>query len=134
MKRLVILSLGTIVLLLIVVFLFFLQPKKDQPVLVITPTPTAKPNTRPKEAFEEERAFQRVTHPDVFLANNTPYETNIFRITYQFTSSPTDHFFFVVDWKIQNEDIGKVQLNEWLASLGLSLEQIATLDIRYTPH
>ena len=85
------------------------------------------PDTMPEGAAEAERLFQRENHPDVYLANFTPYDSGSFSVQSEFLSD-TNLFRFTV---IQKTSAAKDDFTNWLKSLQLSDQQIGTLDISY---
>lgn len=89
----------------------------------IIPFTTDTPNTGPTAS-----EIQRETHPDVFLSNNTPYQTKDFSINSSFQSAPQGHYAFSVT--LLNQYAKPLFLN-WLHSLGLTDAEIQTLDITY---
>ncbi|NTU72823.1 Ig-like domain-containing protein [Candidatus Roizmanbacteria bacterium] len=97
----------------------------------IGPTPTLVPDTSSQEAAQEEDQFQLKYHPDVYVSNQVPYETNDFKITTEFKSSPRGHFAFTVLLKNTDMEKSKVALFTWLKSLGLQDIDIKSLDIIY---
>lgn len=77
---------------------------------------------------EMELEWQRVHQPDLFLSNKTPYQTQDFSVTNDYTTTPAEHFYFTVTAKTPN---GKQAFLDWLKSLNLSDTQMQQLDIRY---
>jgi len=69
--------------------------------------------------------------PDLFLSNHTPYKGKDFSVTYDFTTTPNEHFYFTVTLSGSNHDQAKQDFLNWLTSLGFSDAQIQSLDIRY---
>lgn len=73
--------------------------------------------------------FNKTNHPDVYVANKTPYETTDFSVTSRFVPGyPEGHYGFSVT---QNTANAQKAFVAWLHSLGLSDEMINTLDIIY---
>lgn len=70
---------------------------------------------------------QRQNYPDVFLAGYTPYQNNLFSITSDFPLLG-DHYVFTVS---PNTPTAKQGLISWLKLLGLTQDQINTLEIHY---
>lgn len=95
------------------------------------PTTTPPPNTAPSGFIEEQEEFQRKNYPDVFLSNKAPFETDTFSVTSDYTSEPTDHFYFIVSLKGPDHEKAKENATNWVKSLGLTEEQINSLDITY---
>lgn len=88
------------------------------------------PDTRPLGAQEFEENFQRENHPDVFLANKTPFETDLFAVTNRFVKEPEGHFKFTV-YLLGETSVSQKAFYDWLGSLNLTSEQIAKLDIEF---
>jgi len=93
----------------------------EQPSSAVSPTPV-------DNVPEMELEWQRVHQPDLFLSNKTPFETQDFSVTNDYTSTPTEHFYFTVTSKTPN---GRQAFLNWLTSLNLGNQQIQQLDIRY---
>jgi len=87
------------------------------------------PDTRVEEAVIKENEFQKQNHPEVFLANQTPYSSGTFEITAEFDNTlQNPHFVFSVSLKSSS---GKADFDAWAMSSGLSQEQLALLDIEF---
>ncbi len=71
---------------------------------------------------------QRKNYPDVYLATYTPYDSDSFSVTSDFSDSEGGSFFFTVTQKAAS---GKGDFLSWLHSLSLTDEEIQKLDIRY---
>lgn len=89
------------------------------------------PDTQDLEGQKNLDDFQKSSHPDVFLSNQTPFENEFFRIDSYFTDVPAGHFAFTASIKTMPVANGKTEMNNWLLSLGLAQDQIKNLDIRY---
>lgn len=89
------------------------------------------PNTYPSDLIEREEQATKSSHPDIYLTNQTPYESNVFRITATFEPKIPAHFFFTVKPKIADTERVRQDVDVWLQSLDLTSEQISNLDIRY---
>ena len=78
-----------------------------------------------------EMKYQMQKEPDLFLSNALPYETGDFAASSAFTTTPSNHFYFIILVKDGNTTTAMQKFQEWLQSLGLDSQQIAQLDIRY---
>ena len=83
------------------------------------------PDTMPEGAREQEDAFQRENHPDVYLSNFTPYESPSFSLTSEFVEEESIFRFTMV----QKTQSAESDFRNWLSSLELSEEQISRLKI-----
>ena len=72
----------------------------------------------------------RVQYPDIYLYNHTPYQTNSFAITGQF-SDATNADKFTVYLKGTNKNQSRADFILWLQTLDLTDAQIQSLDIEY---
>lgn len=87
------------------------------------------PDTRDEEAVRRENEFQLANHPDVYLANQTPYSSPSFEVTAEFDNIlQNPRFIFTVTLK---QPAGKADFNAWAMSSGLTQEQLALLDIEF---
>lgn len=93
-------------------------------------TPTNLPDTRPSGEPSERNTLLRQTRPDIFLKNNTPYSTADFSISSNFTTTPAEHFYFLV-LLFGDKNNSKISFIAWLKSLGLEDSQIQGLDLLY---
>lgn len=75
--------------------------------------------------------YNKDNYPDAFIAVRTPYSVPDFSITSDYAKQPTEHFFFTVTLKSNNQDLAKQSFLNWLKSTGLNDQQIQSLDIRY---
>ena len=107
------------------------QAPRTRSFTIIGPTQTNPPNTAPTGLFEEQDRVQREKHPDIFLANQTPYFTDDFSVSSDFKKTPIDHFYFIVTVKGEDKTAAKNNFIVWLKSLGLTDSQIQGLDITY---
>jgi len=95
------------------------------------PTQEFLPDTQPEGLYEETLNEQKNERPDIYVANNTPYESGTFSARADFESKPPAHYYLIVTKKINDEEKVRQDVNLWLQQLDLSNEQIAGLDIRY---
>lgn len=95
----------------------------------IGPTPIFLPDTQPPGGPEKVENFQKQNNPDVFLANKTPFSTTDFSVTNEFASEPSEHFRFTIFLTEPNKEIARQKAVEWIKSIGLTDEQITSLDI-----
>jgi len=73
--------------------------------------------------------FDKANHPDVFVANNTPYTANNFSVSASYVDgSPFGHYGVYVSLKTP---VGKQDFLSWLHSLGITDSQTESLDIHY---
>lgn len=80
-------------------------------------------------ARQEEKLLQST--PDRFLTYNVPYSTNSFSITVGgYNKTPTGHYYFYIKIKTDKQS-AQNDFNSWLKTLGLTDDQIKTLDIAY---
>lgn len=91
-------------------------------------TESAKTNDNAAQALTN---GSRALEPDLFLYNRTPYATTDFSITGAAAKTPPYHFYFTISLIGTNKDQSKQEFIAWLISLGLTNDQIKTLDIRY---
>lgn len=89
------------------------------------------PDTATEDYFQSELQKQKETRADMYVANQTPYETNIFKVTSEYTTESPAHFYFTVISKTTDQEILKQEFKAWLQSLDLKQDQIDQLDIRY---
>ncbi len=73
---------------------------------------------------------QKIQHPDIFLSNQTPYASLSFSIISTFTPSPTGHYYFTVSL-LAEKTFAKNAFLSWVKNLGLTDQQISSLDITY---
>lgn len=88
-------------------------------------------NTADIEVFEEIIDTHRQERPDLFLMNQSPFETEDFSIEGMFESKNPAHYAFNVTLRKLDKEVSKNNFINWLRSLELSDEQIANLDITY---
>lgn len=98
---------------------------------VAGPTPEKEPDTAPIGDEEVQRKFQLENHPDIYLVNQAPFETSAFYISSRFETTPTEHFVFRVELKGADRAAARLEFENWLKFLGLTEDQIGTLDIEY---
>jgi hypothetical protein len=91
------------------------------------PTPTPLPTDQPGWENPDEL---RLTAPDVYLSNYTPYSETSFNVTSDYIFTPTGHFYFVATLHGDTTS-AKNAFITWLHSLKLTDQQIQGLDIRY---
>ncbi|MGH7245671.1 MAG: Ig-like domain-containing protein [Candidatus Levyibacteriota bacterium] len=92
-----------------------------------TPTPRPKLSVSVKTMRDD---WNRENHPDIFLSSQLPQDTNTFSADYRFTQIPYAHYAFTVTAKI-DANAAKTDFISWMKSLGITDEQIQTLDITY---
>lgn len=111
-----------------VTFLSFL-PSKTFTFTTSSPNPSITPFVG-DTARNHSDQNNKITLPDLFLANQCPYTTKDFTIDAIDTPYPKDHFFFNVTLNKYNP-AAKQAFIDWLHSLTLSDEQIGKLEIHY---
>lgn len=84
------------------------------------------PETRSETLFEDERDFQQINNPDVFLSNNVPYSARTFFIEARLVTQPTERFVF--DVEIKDPITGEEDMYEWIRSIGVTNSQIEQLE------
>lgn len=72
--------------------------------------------------------YQRMHDPETYLQNYSPHETSAFAFNFSFEGS---HIYFTVTSKKVTKDDAKQQFFTWIQSIGLTQQQLQTLDIRY---
>lgn len=92
------------------------------------PTPSTKPDTTVniKQIRDD---WNLANHPDLYLFDQTPYEAGSFSITGAYSPQPTGHYYFMITVKT-SQDQAKIDFVNWAKSLGLTDQQLNTLDIR----
>lgn len=95
------------------------------------PTSIGYPDTAPQDYFQSELQKQKTERTDLYVANQTPFESDIFSITSEYTIEPPNHFYFKVQSKITDQSRITQEVHVWLQSLDLTQDQINSLDIRY---
>jgi hypothetical protein len=80
---------------------------------------------------EVNNAGYKILKPDLFLSNQTPYQTSDFSVNYHLSQTPTDHFAFEVTLTGPNKLQSKQDFLTWLHSLGLTDDEIQQIDITY---
>jgi hypothetical protein len=93
------------------------------------PTQEYLPDTQPSGLYEQEQNTQRDSDPNLYVSNQTPYESSTFYLTSEFESNPPAHFYIIVH--IKDTNTGQADFNAWLQSLNLTQDQINSLDVRY---
>ncbi len=73
-------------------------------------------------------SWEQSFRPDIFVSNKTPFQGNDFAVRSEYSDLPTGHMAFSVILLSQN---GKAGFLSWLSSLGLTNQQIQSLDITY---
>ncbi len=94
----------------------------------VTGTPPATlPDTQPPGAAEQAEEFNRQNHPDLFLVNKGEIKQPSFELhKNMLKTAPNEHYSFIL---VTKKDSSKDDLSYYLKSLGLSQEQINSLDI-----
>ncbi len=95
----------------------------------IGPTQPDLPDTAPPDTKELDRTYLQ-DQPDLYLYNNTPYQTAAFRVTGAYTTFPHGHYGFNVVL-LGDQQQAKQAFVQWLSLLGFTDTHIGQLDIRY---
>ncbi len=80
---------------------------------------------------QRDSEYNLENNPDIVVANNTPYNNNSFQVASEFSSAPTEHFFFTVTLVGGDKNTVKQNFFSWVKGLGITDAQIQKLDIRY---
>lgn len=89
-------------------------------------------DTRNEKAIESFKIEERKESPDIYVANNTPYETESFKAVSEYNPVVPSGYYLIITSKISNQQEVRNSVNVWLQSLLLTADQINSLDIRYT--
>lgn len=92
---------------------------------------TADPTSGQDNVSQDIINASRQNQPDLYLYNQVPYTTATFAVSGSFQSTPQNHFAFIVTLERTNTDKSKQDFINWVKSLGLTDQQIQTLDISY---
>jgi len=95
----------------------------------LTKTLTPSPDTRPEAAITQRILRDRLEHPEIFLANNLPYESEDFKMIRTFDAG--GNYVFEVTSSRWKGPILVDAVKNWLLSLELTESQIATFTIEY---
>jgi|GEM_PF-1426015 len=95
----------------------------------LTKTITPSPDTRPIAAITKTILRNRLEHPEIYLANNLPYESYDFKMVRTFNEE--GFYVFVVTSERFTGDLLKDAVKGWLLSLELTEEQIKGFTIEY---
>ncbi|MCJ7739756.1 hypothetical protein MUP32_00360 [Candidatus Microgenomates bacterium] len=139
-KLLIIIAIGLVLLVILILVLSLKKATESpesqkftngyQPLEIKKPTVTnAFIDTFPEKAAEKEKEFQRINHPDVFLANLSPYKAENFSV--KTGGFKNGHFSFTVILNKDGQALAKINFFDWLRSKGLDDAQTALLDIDY---
>ncbi|MBI4129907.1 Ig-like domain-containing protein [Candidatus Roizmanbacteria bacterium] len=105
------------------------------------PTPTSPPDTRDVKLLEEIERDNLEHYPDIYLANKTPYATDIFAITSYYVEAEggvPGHDAFLIEVLKENDYAtvtdeqrarAKADAEAWMRSIGLTDAQIQQLEI-----
>jgi hypothetical protein len=89
------------------------------------------PSTREEEVVNEFENEQRINYPDLYIANKTPYNSDIFSARSVFDPDSSSGYVLIITSNINNRQQIETAVDIWLQSLNLSREQILELNIRY---
>lgn len=87
--------------------------------------------TAPDNAADVQNEINKHNYPDQYLYSYTPYTTDDFSITSDYNTA-TNRFVFTVTYST-DEQTAKNEVSAWIASLGLTPQQIQQLSITYQP-
>ena len=135
MKKTTLIIIILIIIAIILFLLIYLLSKRSLPeIRQPNTTPTTEPinyNAPPPGTAEKQEQFQKTEYPDAFLANITPYQNDLFVVTSNFTSTPTEHFYFTVQLLSTDKVAAQQSVLQWIKGQGLTDQQIQSLDLRY---
>ena len=89
------------------------------------------PSTREEEVVNDFENEQRINYPDLYIANKTPYNSDIFSARSVFDPDSSSGYVLIITSNINNRQQIETAVDIWLQSLNLSREQILELNIRY---
>lgn len=93
------------------------------------PTQEFLPDTQPEGLKELEEQSQLEDDPNLYVSNQTPYETGTFYVTSEYEPNPPAHFYLIV--RLKDQTRGQDDFNVWLQTLNLTQDQINSLDVRF---
>lgn len=105
----------------------YIKTIKEFSFLTLTVAPS--PDTRPIPALTETIIRTRAERPDVYLANELPYESFDFKMVLEIDNE--GYFTFVVTSNRLTGELLKDSVQQWLLNLELTKAQIETLKIVY---
>ena len=89
-------------------------------------------NTLYDPVRELQSSQDKQLHPDIYISNEMPYTGDLFHVSYSYTASPNSHIYFSVLLYGNNQNAAKQDFVSWVKSLGITDQQINTMDIRYS--
>ncbi len=95
----------------------------------LTLTTTVREDTRPVELVTQIEERSREERPDIYLANKMPYDSADFRMDLEIDE--VGNFTFVVTSNKYTGGLLVNRVNQWLQSIGLTVEQIEDLEFAY---
>lgn len=115
---------------------YFVNEKgKDRTYSFTTSGPTQAqppvPDTRDEEVINDQIKEERENHPDVYVSNQLPVQSDSFSVTSEYKSTGVADFGFIVTLKGDDKEKAKQDFIAWLQSLGLRDDQIASLEVQY---
>lgn len=96
-----------------------------------TTTPQISGDTRNIELENEQTKQEREQHPDIYVTNNSPYDSATFSVATAFSPKVPAHFAVLVTLKGDDTEKAKQDFIAWLKSIELNDNQISKLDIQY---
>jgi len=112
-------------------YLLFVRVKDEQ-VYTFTYLTPLNPSVNPPDNMQEmERDTAKNNNPDQYLRLFMPYSTNSFAVYSDYSYDNPPHYYFIVTLLGQDENLGKSDFISWVSSLGLTRNQISSLDIQY---
>lgn len=85
----------------------------------------------PADYIEDALEDQKRNNPDIYIYNKVPFENQYFRIEGVGRAEGNPDFSFIVSLKGQDRPLAEGKLKEWMAELGLTPSQVASLLIEY---
>lgn len=112
-------------------YLLFVRVK-DQQVYTFTYLTPLNPSVNPPDNMQEiERDTAKNNNPDQYLRLFMPYSTDTFAVYSDYSYDAPPHYYFLVTLLGQDENKSKSDFISWVSSLGLTKNQISSLDIKY---
>ncbi len=78
--------------------------------------------------------YTQAHRPDLHLANHLPYTSEYFYGSKALKRAPTFHYTFIFQLRGNDNDTAEQVARDWMNDIGLTDEQIETLDIAFVAH
>lgn len=112
-------------------YLLFVRVRDEQ-VYTFTYLTPLNPSVNPPDNMQEiERDTAKNNNPDQYLRLFMPYSTDTFAVYSDYSYDSPPHYYFLVTLIGQDENKSKSDFLSWVSSLGLTKNQIKSLDVRY---